>query len=49
MAIGLSTKPGRLVKIGKDNGFNWLGCLCSRAMRDVGEASLAEELKADFE
>jgi hypothetical protein len=35
--------------IGKDNGFMGFGYRCSRAIRDVGEESLADVLKADFE
>jgi hypothetical protein len=35
--------------IGKDSGFIAFGYRCSRAMRDVGEESLADVLKADFE
>ena len=50
-ATGLSVKPnpGRPLSIGSDRGFSWLGCLCSALVRDVGDASLADELKADFE
>jgi hypothetical protein len=35
--------------IGKDSGFMALGYRCSQAIREVGEESLAEVLKADFE
>jgi hypothetical protein len=35
--------------IGRDNGFRGVGNRVSRAIRDVGEASLADELKRDFE
>jgi hypothetical protein len=49
LARGLSASPGLLVIIGSDNGFSGVGYRCSRAIREVGEESLAEVLKTDFE
>lgn len=44
LANGLSSGPSLLVFIGSDNGLR-VGCRCSSAILDVGETSLAEELK----
>ena len=47
---GLSTKPGLVGRIGRDNGVNWFGPpRCSSALCVLGEASLADELKIGFE
>jgi hypothetical protein len=46
---GLSTSDGLPVIMGRDSGFKGMGKRVSRAIRDVGEASLADELKRDFE
>jgi len=46
---GLSTSGGLPVIIGRDRGLSGVGNRVSRAIRVVGEASLADELKRDFE
>lgn len=46
---GLSENPDRLVMIGRDNGLSCVGYRCSKAIREVGELSLKDVLKVDFE
>lgn len=47
-ASGLSPRDGLLDKIGRESGFSCWGYRCSKAIWEVGEESLREELKADF-
>lgn len=47
LLMGLSASVGLPVWIGSDRGFS-VGCLCSIVILEVGEVSLADELKGDF-
>lgn len=46
--MGLSARAGLCVCIGRESGLR-VGCPCSRAIREVGDASFTDELYESLE